>query len=198
MIDAIQPRVQACVEEFLTTELPEVARVCLDRAVPALVDEQVCSAIPPLLEEQLPTLLRGPVATALATVDDESLSCTALKGAISSAVTDPLATTFPAEAGVDVCAQRYPTAPDFTQTHAEPIGTALRIGTMAPHPEGKSIYLPAFMALHHGTQNIVLQYSPIRLVIIWILPVRCWSVAERVSSVAVNYNTTSLSRGWRI
>ena len=35
-------------------------------------------------------------------------------------------------------------------------------------------------------------------VIMWILPVRCWSVAERVSSVAVNYNTTSLSRGWRI
>ena len=35
-------------------------------------------------------------------------------------------------------------------------------------------------------------------VIIWILPVRRWSVAERVSSAAVNYNTTSLSRRWRI
>ena len=35
-------------------------------------------------------------------------------------------------------------------------------------------------------------------VIIWIPPARCWSVAEKVSSVAVNYNTTSLSRGWRL
>ena len=32
-------------------------------------------------------------------------------------------------------------------------------------------------------------------VIIWILPVLCWSVREGVSTAAVNYNTTNLSRG---
>ena len=49
MINAIQPRIQAWVEEFLATELPQVARVCLDRTVPALVDAHVRSAIPPLV-----------------------------------------------------------------------------------------------------------------------------------------------------
>ena len=101
MIDGIEPRMQAWVEEFLTTELPQVARLCFDRTMPALVDEHVHSAIPPLLDELLPTLVRREVVTAIATVDDESPSGTALKGAISSAMADLLATTFPAEAGVD-------------------------------------------------------------------------------------------------
>ena len=94
MIDAIQPRMQARVEEFLTTELPQVACVYLDRTVPTLVDEHVRSAIPPLLDELLPTLVRREVVIALATVDDESPSGTALKGAISSAVATRLAPTF--------------------------------------------------------------------------------------------------------
>ena len=106
------------------------------------MNEHVRSAIPPLLDELIPTLVRSEVATALATVDDESPSGTALKGAIGSAVADRLVKTFPAEAGVDARAQRDSTAPDFTQTHAEPIGAAPGIGTMAPHPEGKAIYLP--------------------------------------------------------
>ena len=106
MIDAIQPRMETWVEEFLTTKLPSVARVCLDRTVPALVDEHMCSAIPPLLEEILPTLVQREVVTALATVDDESPSGTARKGAFSSAVADHLATTIPAEAGVDARAAR--------------------------------------------------------------------------------------------
>ena len=112
--------------------------------------EHVRSAIPPLLDELLPTLVRREVVTALATVYDESPSGTALKGAISSAVADRLATTFPAEAGVDARAQHDSTAPDFTQTHAEPIGAAPGIGTMAPHPEGKSIYLPPFYGATGG------------------------------------------------
>ena len=74
------------VAEFLTTELLQVARVCLDRTVPALVDEHVRTAIPPLLDELLPAFVRREVVTALATVDDESPSGTALKGAIISAV----------------------------------------------------------------------------------------------------------------
>ena len=86
MIDAIQPRIQASVEAFLATELPQVARVYLDRAVPALVDAHVRNAIPPLLDELQPVLVQREVATALATVDEESPSGTALKGAISSAV----------------------------------------------------------------------------------------------------------------
>ena len=44
--------------------------------------------------------------TALATVDDETSSGRALKGAISSAVAESLATTFPAEAAVDARAAR--------------------------------------------------------------------------------------------
>ena len=100
MINAIQPRIQAWVEAFLATELPQVARVCLDRTVPAPVDAHVRSAIPPLLDELLPVLVQRVVATALATVD-ESPSGTALKGAISSAVANRLATTFPTGAGVD-------------------------------------------------------------------------------------------------
>ena len=59
------------------------------------------SAIPLLLDELLPTLVPREVVTGLATVDDESPSGKALKGAISSAVADHLTTTFPAEAGVD-------------------------------------------------------------------------------------------------
>ena len=154
MIDAIQPRMQAWVEEFLTTDLPQVARVCLDRTVPTLLDEHVRSAILPLLEELLSTLVPREVVTDLATVDDESPSSTAVKRAISSAVADRLATTFPAEAGVDVRAQRHSTAPNFTQTHAEPIGATPRIGTMAPRPEGKSIYLPPFYGATGGpTEN---------------------------------------------
>ena len=139
MIDAIQPRLQAWVEAFLTTELPQVARVCLDRMVPALVDEQVRSAIPPLLDEFLPAQVQREVVTALSTVDEESPSGTALKGAISSAVANRLATNFPAEAGVDARAPRDSTALEFTQTHAEPIGAAPGIGTRAPHSERKSI-----------------------------------------------------------
>ena len=150
MIDAIQPRMQSWVEEFLTTELPQVSPFCLDRTIPALVDEHVRSAIPPLLDELLPTLVRREVVTALATVDDESPSGTALKGAISSAVANRLATTFPAEAGIDARAQRNSTAPDFTQMHAEPIGAAPGIGTMAPHTEGTSIYLAPFCGATGG------------------------------------------------
>ena len=142
MIDAIQPRMQAWVEEFLTTELPQVARVCLDRTAPAVVDEHVRNAIPPLLDGLRSTLVRREVVTALATVDDESSSGRALKGAISSAVADRLATTFPAETGVDASAQRDSTAPEFTQTHAGPIGAAPGMGTMDLHSQGKSIYLP--------------------------------------------------------
>ena len=142
MIDTIQPRLQAWVKSFLATKLSQVARVCLDRMVPELVDEHVRSAIPRLLDELLLALVRRESLTALATVDEESPSGTALKGAISSTVTDRLATTFPAEAGVDARAHRDSTAPDFTQTQAKPIGAAPGIGTMAPHPDGKSIYLP--------------------------------------------------------
>ena len=80
--------------------------MCLDPTVPALVDEHVRSAIPPLLDELIPTLVRREVVTPLATVDDESPSGTALEGAISSAVADLLATTVCAEAGVDARAQR--------------------------------------------------------------------------------------------
>ena len=61
-----------------------------------------------------------------------------------------LATTFPTGAGVDARAQRDLTAPDSTLTHAEPIGAAPGIGTMAPHPEGKSIYLPPFCGATGG------------------------------------------------
>ena len=142
MIDAIQPHMQARVEEILTTEFPQVARVCLDQMVPAPVDEHVRSAIPLLLDKLLPTLVRREVMTALATMDYESPSGTALKGAISSAVADRLVTTFPAQAGVDKRAQRDSTAPDFPQTHADPIGAALGNSTMGPHPEDKSIYFP--------------------------------------------------------
>ena len=53
MIHAIQPCMQAWVEECLTTEISQVARVYLDRTVPALVDEHVRNAIPPLLDELL-------------------------------------------------------------------------------------------------------------------------------------------------
>ena len=65
---------QSWVEELLTTGLPQVARVCLDRTVPALVDEDVRSAIPPLLDELQPTLVRREVVTAPATVGDDSPS----------------------------------------------------------------------------------------------------------------------------
>ena len=65
-----------------------------------------------------------------------------------------LATNLPAEAGVDTRAQRDSTAPDFTLTHADPIGAAPGIGTVAPHPEGKSIYLPPFYGATGGpTEN---------------------------------------------
>ena len=57
MFDGIQPCMQAWVEGFLTTELSQVAGVCLDRTVPALVDTHVRSAIPPLLDELLPALV---------------------------------------------------------------------------------------------------------------------------------------------
>ena len=118
--------------------------MCLDRTMPELEDEHVRSAITLLLDELLPALFRREVVTALATVDEKSPSRTALRGTIISAVADRLATTFPAEAGVDGRAQRDSTAPDFTLTHAEPIGAAPQIGTMAPHPEGKNICLPPF------------------------------------------------------
>ena len=150
MIDVIQPRMKAWVEEFLTAELPQVARACLDRTVPALVDEHVRSAIPPLLDELLPAQVQREVVTALTTVDEESPSGTALKGAISSAVANRLATTFPAEAGVDARAQRDSTPLEFTRKHAEPIGAAPGIVTMAPHPDCKSIYLPPFYGAKGG------------------------------------------------
>ena len=154
MIDAIQPRLQGWVEEFLATELPQVAGVGLDRTVPDIVDAHVRSAIPPLLDEFLPSLVRREVVTALATVDNESLFGTALKGSISSAVADRLATTFPAEAGVDARTQRDSTAPEFTLTHAEPIGAASGIDTMAPHPECRPIYLPPFYRATAGPAEI--------------------------------------------
>ena len=81
---------------------------------------------------------------ALANVDDESPSGTALKGAISSAVTDRVATTCPTESGVDARAQRDSTAPAFMLTHAELIGAALNIVRMAPRPESEPIYLLPF------------------------------------------------------
>ena len=116
--------------------------------------EHVHNAIPPLLNELLPSLVRREVMTALSTVDDEPPSGTPLKEAIRSAVAGRLATTFLAEAGVDARAQRASTAPDFTQTHAEPIGAAPGIGTIAPHPEGKSIYLPPLYGATGGpTEN---------------------------------------------
>ena len=99
MIDAIQPPMQAWVEAFLTKEPPQVACVCLDRTVPALLDEHVHSAIPSLLDELLPILVRREVVTALATVDYESPSGTALNGAISSAVAIVWPRPFPPKQG---------------------------------------------------------------------------------------------------
>lgn len=58
MIDAIQPRLQAWVEAFLATELPQVARVCFDRTVREVVDEHVWSAISPLSHQLLPALVQ--------------------------------------------------------------------------------------------------------------------------------------------
>ena len=163
MINVVQPRIQAWVEEFLATELPQVARVCLDRTVPALVDAHVRSAIPLLLDKLLPVLVQCEVATALATVDEESPSGTAVKGAISSAVANRLGTTFPTGAGVDARAQRDSNAPDSTLTHAEPIGAAPGIGTMAPHPGVSPFTSHHFMVLQEGPQTMALPYSPIQL-----------------------------------
>ena len=132
MIGAIKPQFQAWLETFLATELPQVARVCLDRTVTAIVDEYVRSAIPLLLVELLPALVRREVVTAFATVDEESPSGMAAKGAVSSAVADRLATTFHAKTGVDARVQRDSTALEFTKTHAELIGAAPGIGTLAP------------------------------------------------------------------
>ena len=144
MIDAIQPRLQAWVEEFLAEELPPLAYVCLNRAVPDAVDAQLRRAIPPILDELIAPLMRKEVVAALATTGDASPTGTALKGAISSAVADRLATTFPTDAGVSAPTLRDSTAPDPTFVHADPIGAAPGFGNMAPHPEGKPIYLPAF------------------------------------------------------
>ena len=72
MINAIQPRMQAWVEA--NKELPQVARVCLDRTVPTLVDEHVRSVIPALSDELLPAQVQREVVTALTTVDEESPS----------------------------------------------------------------------------------------------------------------------------
>ena len=69
---------------------------------------------------------------------------------ITSAVPDRLATTFPSEAGVDSRAQRDSTALEVTLTHAELIGAAPGIGTMAPHSESKPIYLPPFYVATGG------------------------------------------------
>ena len=63
------------------------------------------------MDELLFALVRSEVMTALATVDDESPSGTALKKASSSVVADRLAMTFLAEAGVDARALRNSTAP---------------------------------------------------------------------------------------
>ena len=75
--------------------------MCLDRTVSELVEKHVCSTIHSLLEELPPAVVRREVVPALATVDEESPSGTDLKGAITSAVLDPLCTNFLAEAGVD-------------------------------------------------------------------------------------------------
>ena len=101
MIDAIQMCLQAWVVNFLATELRQVAGVCLDRTVPEIVEAHVRIAIPPLLDESLPALIRRQVLAFLATVDEESPSGMALKGAIRSNVADRLDAIFPAVAGVD-------------------------------------------------------------------------------------------------
>ena len=107
------------------------------------VDAHVRSAIPPLLDELVPTLVRREVVAALPTEDDESPPGTALKGPNSSAVADRLATTFSAEAVVNAVAVFHSTAPVSTFTHAEPIGAVPGIGTMAPHREGKPTLFPS-------------------------------------------------------
>ena len=102
----------------------------------------------------VPTLVRRAVVAALAIEDEESHSGTALKGAISSAVADRLATTFPAEAGVDAPALRDSTASFSSFTRAETICAVLEIGTMPAHPDGKPIYLPPFYGATGGpTEN---------------------------------------------
>ena len=126
--------------------------------MPALVDERVRSAIPLLLDELLPDLVRREVVPALATVNDDPPSGTALKGAISSTVADRLATTFPAEAGADAHAhaQRDSTTRQISHTHSEPIGAAPGIGTMDPHPEDEAIYLPPF----YGATGVLTENCP--------------------------------------
>ena len=154
MIDAIQPRLQAWVEGLLTTELPQVARVCLDATVSALMDEQVRSAIPPPLDELLHAPAQREVMTTLTTLDEESPSGTALKGSISSAVANRLATTFPAEAGVDASAQRDSTALEFMQTHTEPIGAAMDATCDTVLPQGS--ITPPMITAKDAIRNTVM------------------------------------------
>ena len=137
----------------------------LDRTVPDIVDGHVRSAIPPLLDELLPALVRNEVVASLATVDDESPSDTALKGAISSAVSDRLATTFPADVGVDARAARLYRSRHFRYR---------TLNRLAPPPELVRWPLTRrvspfssqhFMVLQERPQKIAFPHSPV-----WLAP----------------------------
>ena len=121
--------------------------------MPVVADAHVRSAIPPLLDELVPILVQREGEAVLATAHYESPSVNALKGAISCAVADRLAMTFPVKAGVDALALPDSTDPNFTLTHAEPIGAAPGIGTMDPHPECKPMYHPPFYGATGGLKD---------------------------------------------
>ena len=65
-------------------------------------------------------------------------------------------------------------------------------------PFGWGRFVLWFTQLQRPLVQYVKEKCAYRVVIIWNLPVHCWSVPEGVSTVAVNYNTTNLCRGWRV
>ena len=162
MIDAVQPRLQAWVEAFLAEELPLLGGVVLNQMVPDAVDAHLRSAIQPTLDELVAPLVRRELVAARAIDSDASPTGTALKGAISSAVADRLATTFPTDTGEDAHATRAFTASVPTFTIADPIGAAPGSGNLAPHPEGKAIYLPTFDGVTGRPTEKGPPHSPIR------------------------------------
>ena len=55
LYDALLPRLQTWMEEFLAEKLPQIVQVCLDRTVPRLVAEQADTALQALPDDKIAT-----------------------------------------------------------------------------------------------------------------------------------------------
>lgn len=138
-------RLQIWMEENITKQVPELAKVFLDQTVPGLVACHVKDMFRLLIVEKITLLVCDEFVGALVPEEDGSRATPDSTGATSSALYFRLCTIPSSETAhaTPLRVKHVRAEPVSISTFTDAVGAERGLDVMDSHQEGKSIYFPA-------------------------------------------------------